>query len=224
MTLRTKLPAALALAATLAACADDPRVQDNRGAITGAAAGAAIGGVVGNIAAAPGLRGQGTAIGAAVGAALGGVIGRSMDRQRQSLERDLAEERRRNDIQVQQLREDVLLVTLGNGLNFPTGSAIVDSYMRESLSKIATVINNNPGTQVSVIGHTDNVGAAEFNQALSERRAIAVRNELVAFGVPATSLFPLGRGMTEPRADNATEAGRALNRRVDLVLTRPQGA
>jgi len=217
-------PAAAALVAVLASCAQEPDVQGNRSTITGATAGAVIGGVIGNVVAAPGLRGQGTAIGAAVGATLGGAVGRGLDLERRRLESQLAEERRRNDVQIRQLREDVLLLTLGNGLNFPTGSAIVDSYMRQSLSKIADVIRGAPGTQVGVIGHTDNVGGAELNQALSERRAIAVRNELVAFGVPAGSLFPLGRGMSEPRADNATEAGRAMNRRVDLVLTRPQGA
>ncbi len=214
--------AAIAVVGLLAACADPNQPgAPGRGTATGAATGAVIGGVLGNVLAASGRRSEGTAIGAAVGAALGGGVGYAMDRQRQDFETQLAQEQARNDVQIQQLRQDVLLLTLDSDIQFATGSAAIQPGLRDTLSKIAGVLGDYPGTQVSIIGHTDSTGSPEFNQGLSERRAEAVRNELVAFGVPAPQLFTLGRGETEPRADNATDAGRAANRRVELVLTQP---
>lgn len=213
--------AGAALVAVLMGCAalDNSAEPGRTGA--GAAAGAVVGGIVGSAVAAPGLRTQGAAIGAAVGAALGGVAGFAIDRQRSELESRFAAERARKEVEIRQLRDDVVLVTLSGGLQFATNSATVKPGLRDSLETVADVVRRNPGTHVGVIGHTDNVGGEAFNQDLSERRAYAVRNELLALGVPADAMFPIGRGATEPRADNATEAGRAANRRVELVLTRP---
>jgi outer membrane protein OmpA-like peptidoglycan-associated protein len=213
-----------ALVAMLTGCAalDNSAEPGRTGA--GAAAGAVVGGIVGGVVASPGLRAQGAAIGAAVGAALGGVAGFAIDRQRRELESRFAAERERNEVEIRQLREDVVLLTLSGGLQFATNSAAVKPGLRDSLVKVADVMRSNPGMHVGIIGHTDNVGGDAFNQDLSERRAYAVRNELLALGVPADAMFPIGRGATEPRADNATESGRTANRRVELVLTRPEAA
>jgi outer membrane protein OmpA-like peptidoglycan-associated protein len=214
-----RLGVALAAVLALAACTDPN--NPNRGMATGAATGAVVGGVLGNIMGATGRRTEATAIGAAIGAALGGGVGRAMDRQRQDFEQQLAVEQYRNEVQIQQLRRDVLMLTLDSELQFTTGSAVVQPGLRQTLQRIATVIRRYPGMQVAVVGHTDSTGSAEFNQRLSEQRANAVRNELVAMGVPQDQLFALGRGATEPRASNATADGRAANRRVELILTQP---
>jgi outer membrane protein OmpA-like peptidoglycan-associated protein len=217
-----KLIAAFMVAALLAGCAAFENPDDAQATGRGAALGAVAGGVVGNLVAGSGNRARGTAIGAAIGAGLGGVAGSAMDGQRRAFERQLAAERARNDVEVQQLRDDVLLLTISGQLQFETGSATVKPGLRQSLLRVADVLRANPGSYVSIIGHTDNVGSAAFNQALSERRAYAVRNELVLAGVPPSSMFTIGRGFSEPRADNATADGRAANRRVELVITRPR--
>ena len=207
------------IAALIVGCAD-PNAP-NRGMATGATTGAVAGGVIGNILGASGRRTEATAIGAAIGAALGGGAGRAMDVQRQDFERQLGAEQYRNEVQLQQLRRDVLLLTLDNEVQFESGSAVITAPMRRTLAKVADVLRQHPGTQVSVIGHTDNVGGAQSNQRLSEQRAEAVRRELVAKGVRADRLVTVGRGATEPRMSNETAAGRAANRRVELLMTQP---
>lgn len=219
MSARFKLGTAAAVVAVLAGCADPQ--SPNRSTATGAAGGAVAGGVIGNILGATGRRSEATAIGAAIGAALGAGAGRAMDNQRADFERQLAVEQYRNEVQIQQLRRDVLLLTLDNEVQFESGSAVITAPMRNTLAKVTEVLRQHPGTQVSIIGHTDNVGTPAANQRLSEQRAEAVRRELVAKGLRADRLVTVGRGATEPRASNDTAAGRAANRRVEMVMTRP---
>jgi outer membrane protein OmpA-like peptidoglycan-associated protein len=71
---------------------------------------------------------------------------------------------------------------------------------------------------MTVVGHTDATGSESYNQQLSERRAEAVRAELIRDGVPAARLDAMGRGEVEPRADNGTVTGRAQNRRVEILV------
>ena len=217
---------AVALTATLAlvaACANDPERPRTvgRGTAIGLAAGVATGAVLGNVLAASGRAAAGTAIGAAIGAALGGGVGFAMDRQRRDFERQLAEERAENAVQIEQLRGDVLLLTLDSEVQFATSSAAVKPGFDRTLTKVANVIQRYPGMQITIIGHTDSTGTDAYNQRLSERRAEAVRDRLVARGVAADQLSTVGRGPHEPRADNATPEGRAANRRVEMVLTQP---
>ena len=212
---------ALAVAAAIAACAQGQPGSPGRGTATGAATGAVVGGVLGNVLGASGRRSEGTAIGAAIGAALGGGVGYAMDRQRRDFEQELAAERARNDVQIQQLREDVLLLTLDDDVQFAVDSAVVQPGFRTTLGKVADVLQRHPETEIAVIGHTDSTGAESYNQMLSERRAEAVKNELVAMGVAPSRLTTMGRGESEPRMANDTAAGRAANRRVELVLTQP---
>ncbi|MFP4126169.1 MAG: OmpA family protein [Alphaproteobacteria bacterium] len=209
---------------TLVGCAQgqpEQPGQPGRGTGLGAATGAVVGGVLGNVLSAEGRRSENTAIGAAVGATLGGGAGYAMDRQRQDFEQELAAERARNDVEIEQLRRDVLLLTLDQDVQFEVDSAAIQPGFRDTLAKVADVLNRHPDTEVTVIGHTDSTGTENYNQTLSERRAEAVGDELVAMGVGGARLTTLGRGESEPRASNDTSAGRAANRRVELVLTRP---
>jgi len=87
-----------------------------------------------------------------------------------------------------------------------------------ALDEFVDMLQQNRNVQVEIQGHTDNVGTTEYNQRLSEARARAVRNYLVEKGVQKERLYPVGFGYVLSRAPNDTEAGRALNRRVEIAL------
>jgi len=103
------------------------------------------------------------------------------------------------------------------GIHFETGKANILPDSENILGEIVKMLQQNPDVKLSVEGHTDNVGSAASNQALSEKRAQAVVLWLTAHGVDAARLKAKGWGQTKPVADNATEDGRAKNRRVELV-------
>ena len=90
------------------------------------------------------------------------------------------------------------------------------------LNEIALMLSRNPETKVDIKGHTDNIGSAEYNRILSEKRARTVKNYFVRKGVEKSRLFPEGFGLTRQRASNETEAGRALNRRAEISLISDQ--
>ncbi|MFN9118712.1 MAG: OmpA family protein, partial [Gemmatimonas sp.] len=88
---------------------------------------------------------------------------------------------------------------------------------QEIVTQIADMLRENPSLQVSVEGHTDNIGTAKANQLLSQARATAVMNAVIAKGIARTRLSAKGWGQTKPMADNATADGRGKNRRVEIV-------
>ena len=103
---------------------------------------------------------------------------------------------------------------------FQKGKAVVDPVCDPTMQKIADILAEFPGFHVQVDGHTDNVGKPESNQKLSQERAAAVVDYLVAKkGVKAKRLSAKGWGDTSPIADNKSESGRAKNRRVDFTVT-----
>jgi OmpA-OmpF porin, OOP family len=103
------------------------------------------------------------------------------------------------------------------GIHFDTGKATILPDSESILGEIVKMLQQNPDVKLSVEGHTDNVGAAASNQALSAKRAQAVVAWLTAHGVSASRLAAKGWGQTKPVADNTSEDGRAKNRRVELV-------
>jgi OOP family OmpA-OmpF porin len=100
---------------------------------------------------------------------------------------------------------------------FDTGKATIRPESERIVGEIAVLLRENPDLMVSVEGHTDNTGTAQGNKALSEERAKAVRAAVAALGVEAGRLSAVGWGQDKPVADNATEEGRARNRRVEIV-------
>jgi outer membrane protein OmpA-like peptidoglycan-associated protein len=102
---------------------------------------------------------------------------------------------------------------------FKTGSFELLSGARERLAKVSGIVIAHPGLKLEVEGHTDSVGSDEYNQKLSENRAGAVRDYLVAQGIPADAIVSRGLGKTQPVATNDTAEGRQQNRRVELVLS-----
>ncbi|MBS0612475.1 MAG: OmpA family protein [Proteobacteria bacterium] len=110
-----------------------------------------------------------------------------------------------------------------SGIYFNTGSARLLEESQPALKAIAQVVLQSKEPVLSVEGHTDNVGTAEFNQDLSQKRAAAVRQALIAqFGVPPARLVPKGFGFTRPLESNDTVEGRARNRRVELTCSKPR--
>jgi outer membrane protein OmpA-like peptidoglycan-associated protein len=103
------------------------------------------------------------------------------------------------------------------GINFDTGKATIQPDSEKVLSQIVQLLQQSPDLKLRIEGHTDNQGTAATNQLLSEKRAQAVVAWLGSHGISASRLTAKGLGQTAPVADNATEEGRAKNRRVELV-------
>ena len=173
------------------------------GGLTGAAAGQIIGGDT-----------RSTVIGGVLGAAVGGAIGAQMAAQERELRQSLAGSGAEVTNTGSQLR-----VVLPESVTFRTASATVDPSFRPALAQISDSLRRHPNSSVRVVGHTDNVGTAAYNQQLSQDRAMAVARVLIANGTPASRITVSGRGFNEPVATNASVAGRAQNRRVEIIIT-----
>jgi len=201
--------AALACVTTLAAggCASMNNTQ--RGAAGGAGIGGAIGAVIGHN---TGSTTRGAIIGAVVGGAAGAVIGHQMDRQAEDLNHDLGQ-----NAEVSRVGEGIA-VTFASGILFPFNSYDVLPAGRENLRQLAQSLQKYPGTEVLIVGHTDNVGADAYNMTLSQRRAESAKSYLVSMGIPADRIRTNGRGELEPIASNETEEGRQQNRRVEIAI------
>lgn len=213
MKLTTSMLALGASALVLSACAPDPNNMQNR-TMTGALTGAAVGGVVG---AATGNRRTALA-GAVVGGAAGALIGQQLDRQAEELRRQLG-----NNVDIRNTGEELIL-TLPQDLLFAVDSANLRPDLQQDLRVIATNLVNYPRSDVIVVGHTDNTGAAAYNQSLSERRAQSVAQVLRSQGVASNRIQTIGRGLTQPIASNATPEGRRQNRRVEISIRPHQPA
>jgi outer membrane protein OmpA-like peptidoglycan-associated protein len=111
-----------------------------------------------------------------------------------------------------------LVINLSDVL-FDTGKYTLKPNTQVSLAKVATILELYPGLKVQVEGYTDSVGAPALNQKLSENRADAVKNFLVQNGVPQDNATAMGYGATDFVADNTTAAGKAQNRRVELIVS-----
>lgn len=131
------------------------------------------------------------------------------------------EELQRALASVAQTRSDDrgFIVTLP-GIFFDTGKATLKPGARNVLNRVADQLKTHTDVRITVEGHTDSVGSEESNQALSQRRAEAVRDYLSGRGVPGERLEVAARGESAPLATNDTAAGRQQNRRVELILTR----
>jgi outer membrane protein OmpA-like peptidoglycan-associated protein len=104
-------------------------------------------------------------------------------------------------------------------INFDTNKVAIRPSERAELEKAMAFVKQHPGRKIVIEGHTDNTGTASYNQGLSERRAAAVKDYLIRNGaVEEGKITAVGYGLSRPIADNATRAGRAQNRRVDIIV------
>lgn len=180
-------------------------------------AGTIMGGLIGAIAgmemSSKGDRKKGAVVGAIVGAAAGNAIGQTLDEQAADLRRDL----NNNQVNVTNTGSE-LIVTMPQDILFALDSAAVRSDLRRDLGVVAGNLQAYPNSTISIEGHTDNTGTANYNRILSQRRANAVADILVNNGVPPARLYAVGRGENEPVASNLSATGRAQNRRVEIVI------
>lgn len=124
--------------------------------------------------------------------------------------------RQLENLQLRQTESGVV-VTLGDVL-FASGEAQLVEGGRSSLEEVVDLLQTEPDKKIRVEGHTDSLGDAETNLKLSEQRAQAVREALISLGVAAERISAMGMGEDFPIASNEDEAGRAQNRRVDVIL------
>ena len=192
------------LVALLAACAT-PGERTAVGAGGGAAVGAGVGALAGGW--------KGALIGAAAGGVVGGTVGNYLDKQAQEL-KQVAENTKRT--------EDGILVDLKSKLLFTTDSAVLKPEAVEQIAKLGDILAKYPDDRIRIQGHTDSTGSAAHNEELSVRRAQAVRDVLLSRGVKQQQMLVEGIGESRPIANNATAAGRAQNRRVELHIDVPQ--
>jgi outer membrane protein OmpA-like peptidoglycan-associated protein len=179
-----------------------------RGAVIGATAGAAVGGVIGNN---TGSTAKGAIVGAVVGGTAGAVIGHQMDQQAKELSINIP------GAKVERVGEGIQ-VTFDSGLLFDFDSDAIRSDAARNLVELARSLNKYPESQLLIVGHTDSKGDDSYNQGLSYRRANSAASYLQNQGVARTRVSTNGRGENEPVASNDTDAGRQLNRRVEVAI------
>ncbi len=214
MTFKTPLILATLGALSLSACVDpnaypnDPNARTKNGAVLGGLLGAAAGVAVSG----DGDEFKGALLGGALGAATGAAIGSDLDRQAAELRGSLS-----SNISVTNMG-DYLVVNMPQDLLFATDSAYLSGSLVGDLRAVANSLMKYPNSNIEVIGHTDNVGGAAYNQDLSQRRAVAVAEVLRNSGVPSGRIATYGRGEDAPVASNQTDYGRAQNRRVEIII------
>ncbi|MDO5611110.1 MAG: OmpA family protein [Pseudomonadota bacterium] len=214
-----KVGLAAAIATTmLAGCAtytgqtNDP--NDPNRTRQGALIGAGIGAVAGLLAGKDATdRRQKAMVGAGIGGLAGAGIGAYQDRQEAELRRQTAG----TGVEVQR-DGDVIKLNLPDGVTFDFNKTEIKPQFYSALNNIARTVAEYNQTIVEVSGHTDNVGSLSANQTVSDRRAQSVGNYLIGQGVIRERVEMRGYNFQHPVADNSTEHGRALNRRVEIRL------
>ena len=204
---RRAIAAALVLG-TLGTSACASMSNKERGAVIGAGAGAAVGGVIGNN---TGSTARGAIIGAVVGGAAGAIIGHQMDQQAKEIDQSIP------GAKVERVGEGIN-VTFESGLLFDFDSDVVKPTAASNLQELARSLNKFGNSNILIVGHTDSQGEDAYNMSLSQRRATSAAAYLRSQGVPADRISTSGRGEVEPVASNDTDAGRQLNRRVEIAI------
>jgi len=186
-----------------------------KGAVIGAAGGAILGAIIGNN---TGKKGSGGELGAVIGGVVGGtagvLIGNKMDKQAQKIEEEIPGA-------IVERIDDGIVVTFdeNSGVHFDTNKYNINNESEAMLNKLASILQEYPDTKILIVGHTDSVGAEDYNLALSKNRANAVTNFFIQTKNLNSSRFTTNwYGENQPVADNTSAEGRAKNRRVNLAI------
>ncbi len=201
------LLAGVCAAMTLAGCATQQGSNTAVGAGTGAAGGALLGALIGG-------NHQGALIGGAVGAAAGAALGYNWSAIHQKLSGATAG----TGAQVTEQKDGSLKVNIPSAISFDTDSYAIKPGFAPVLDQIAQTLAQHPELSAKVIGFTDSTGSPTYNLTLSRNRAQSVVTFMINRGVPPNRLGAEGLGEAQPVGDNATETGRAQNRRVEIYL------
>ena len=215
-------PRGLLLAGLLAAtagCVTDPTTGEQRvsRAAIGAGLGLAGGYLAGDLVGGRRDRTE-RIVGAGIGAIAGTAVGAYMDRQEQELRRRTAG----TGIDVER-RGDEIILNMPSEITFAFDRFDIQPQFRPTLDQVAGTLRDFPATAIDIYGHTDAVGSDPYNQTLSENRARSVADYLSGRGVESARIATRGFGETQPVADNATEEGRAENRRVEIRVVPVEG-
>lgn len=209
--------AALAAVMLAGACTTDPYTGEQKVSNTagGAALGAGLGALAGlAVGGSKNAQRNAVLIGAGVGALTGGAVGSYMDQQESQLRAQL----QGTGVSVTRVGDQIVL-NMPSNITFATDQDAVKSSFYSTLNSVALVLKKYNRTLVDVYGHTDNVGSDNYNYDLSQRRALSVANYLSTQGVDNRRFAVTGFGESRPVASNATEEGRAENRRVEIQLS-----
>lgn len=212
--MKSRMAGLLVSVLVLVSCAA-PQTKTQKGAAYGAAGGAAAGAIVGQVI---GGNTKSTLVGAGIGAAVGGLGGAGIGKMMDNQEKEMREALAASEAAAIRREGNLLAVTFKGDVTFDTNSTVVKPGLYTEIDRVAGVLNRYPETVIRVEGHTDSVGTEGYNRELSFRRANAVRDLLVERGVRGARIQTVGFGETMPVATNATEAGRQLNRRVEIKI------
>lgn len=184
-----------------------------KGGAIGVAGGALLGAIIGNNIGGGGNGELGAVIGGVVGGGAGVLIGNKMDKQAQQIEEEIPGA-------VVERIDDSIVITFdeNSGVFFDTNKHNINTKSQASLNKLAGIFKEYPDTNISVVGHTDNAGADDYNMTLSKNRAFAVTNYLQTKGLLSSRFSTNWSGESEPTNDNSTAEGRAKNRRVNVSI------
>lgn len=208
----------IALAMTIAGCADMTPTQ--KGTATGAGIGAGLGALIGGTTGGGG--GDRAATGAVLGGAAGAVIGNVWSTRMENQKRAMEQATRGTGVQVSQTADNRLKLEIPSDISFDVNRADIKPNFRPVLDRFAATLTENPATTVTIVGHTDNTGSDAVNNPLSLERAIHTRDYLSVRGVAPGRFSVAGRGEHEPIASNDTSPGRARNRRVEIFVAETQ--
>ena len=210
----------LVVSVALSGCAGEgggtgrrPLTDMETGALIGAVGGAVVGAVAYHQ-----NRTKGAVIGAVGGGLAGGAVGAYMDSQKRDLEKNLSREIQSGQARVEKLPNDVVRITITSQTAFDTDSVNIKPGFHSTLDKLADVVVRYGKTTLTIVGHTDNVGSDQYNQKLSERRALSVAQYFESRHVSPLRLATLGKGEGAPVASNNSESGRQANRRVEIYV------
>jgi outer membrane protein OmpA-like peptidoglycan-associated protein len=215
-TLRASALVPLAAALALAGCANmSEREQGTaKGAGIGAAAGAVLGAVTGN----SNTAAKGAVIGGIAGAIGGNLWSKKMEDKRRAMEQAT----QGTGVDVTRTADNQLKLNVPSDISFDTGRADIKPNLRSVLDSFANGLRDDPTTRIRIIGHTDSTGSDAINDPLSLSRARSVGSYLADRGIDPGRIETVGRGEHEPIADNSSDAGRAKNRRVEILLREPE--
>jgi outer membrane protein OmpA-like peptidoglycan-associated protein len=186
----------------------------------GAVVGAGTGAIVGAIAGA--ATGNDPRVGALIGAGIGGLSGAAIGSYMDQQEAELRAQLQGTGVSVTRVGNQIIL-NMPSNITFAVDKATIQPQFNETLVSVGLVLKKFNKTVVDVYGHTDSSGSDQYNQELSQRRAVSVATVLANQGVDQRRFFIEGRGETDPIASNSTETGRAQNRRVEIQLSPIQG-
>ena len=151
-----------------------------------------------------------TGIGAGIGAAIGNIF----DRQ----EKELRNKLKGTGVDVKRTGEGEIKLTAPENITFDLNSYVIKPQFKNTLDSVATVLKTYPDSTIVVSGHTDTTGNDAINNPLSVNRANSVESYLESQGISSSRITSRGYGSKQPIASNATEAGRAQNRRVEIAI------